>query len=257
MTTRTTASALALMAQTGPVLADGPRVAFGAGTLDARIGGGLIRNGLHEIYAAAEDSANVVAGFAVMLALRALNRDDVLFWIREDRSVRGSGRLFAPGLAELGCDPAAFVLVTAADTLGLLRAAADALKCSHVGAVVIEPWAKAPLLDLTASRRLAMAAASSCVFTLVARADASPAPSAAQTRWEVASAPSLALAADTPGHPAFNIKLLRHRSGIAGLSARLEWNRDTRCFMQPLAQLPRCASAAAVTGADRPQRQAV
>jgi len=256
MTTRVAASAIALMAQTGPAVTDGPRVAFGADALDARLGGGLVRNGLHEIYAEAEGGANVAAGFAVMLALRALDPGDVLFWIREDRSVRGSGRLFAPGLAELGCDPYAFVLVTAADTLGLLRAAADALKCGHVGAVVIEPWAKAPVLDLTASRRLAMAAASSRVFTLVARADASPVPSAAQTRWEVASAPSLALAADAPGHPVFDIKLLRHRSGIAGLSARLEWNRDTRCFVQPTAQLSRSASAATVAGTDRPQRQA-
>jgi protein ImuA len=157
---------------------------------------------------------------------------------------------------ELGLDPAGLILVETPDTLAALRAGADIVKCGQVGAVVIEPWGKAPLLDLTASRRLSMAAAASGVLTLVVRVEAAPMPSAAQTRWQVASAPSAPLPAEAPGHPAFDIALLRHRGGIAGFETRVEWNRDTRSF----APLPGGLPAVPAIGADQaqpwPQRRA-
>jgi protein ImuA len=172
--------------------------------------------------------------------------------VREDKGERAGGRLCAAGLAELGFDPDRLIQISAPDTLAVLRAGADSVKCGQVGAVVIEPWGKAPLLDLTASRRLSMAAAASGVLTLMLRVDAVPVPSAAQTRWEVASAPSAPLAACAPGFPAFDISLLRHRGGISGLAARLEWNRDERKF----ALLSGSASADAAVGADQARKAA-
>ncbi|MES2288832.1 MAG: hypothetical protein V4530_03775 [Pseudomonadota bacterium] len=212
-------------------------VTFGVAAIDARLGGGLAHRGLHEFFAATAEDASAAAGFAVMLAMRASNGRP-LVWVREKRCARNSGQLHAAGLGELGFDPGSLVLVDADDTLAVLRASADAVKCSPVGAVVIEPWGKASPYDLTASRRLSMAAAASGVFTLVVRADADPLPSAAQTRWQVASAPSSPLPADAPGHPAFDITLLRHRGGVAGLEARVEWNRDTRSFAPLPGRLP-------------------
>jgi protein ImuA len=232
------------------------RVPFGVDALDHRIGGGLVQHALHEVFAAASEDASAASGFALMTAIRACPPGRPVLWVREQRCSRNSGQLHAPGLLELGLDPASLILVEAPDTLAALRAGADIVKCGQVGAVVIEPWGKAPLLDLTASRRLSMAAAASSVLTLVVRVEATPMPSAAQTRWQVASAPSSPLPAGAPGHPAFDITLLRHRGGIAGFETRVEWNRDTRSF----APLPGGLPAAPAVGADQaqlwPQRRA-
>jgi protein ImuA len=229
---------------------------FGVDALDHRIGGGLVQHALHEVFAAASEDASAASGFALMTAIRACPPGRPVLWVREQRCSRNSGQLHAPGLLELGLDPASLILVEAPDTLAALRAGADIVKCGQVGAVVIEPWGKAPLLDLTASRRLSMAAAASSVLTLVVRVEATPMPSAAQTRWQVASAPSSPLPAEAPGHPAFDITLLRHRGGIAGFETRVEWNRDTRSF----APLPGGLPAVPAVGADQaqlwPQRRA-
>jgi protein ImuA len=205
-------------------------VTFGIESIDNRIGGGLTPGALHEVFAASSDNASAAAAFAVMTAMRACALGRPVLWVREQRCGRHTGHLHAAGLAELGFDPDDLVLVEAPDTLAVLRAGADIVRCGQVGAVVIEPWGKAPLLDLTASRRLSMGAAASGVLTLVLRVDAEPMPSAAQTRWQVAAAPSSPLVANAPGRPAFDIALLRHRGGIAGFETRVEWNRDTRSF---------------------------
>ena len=228
-----------------PVVTDSP-VTFGMEAIDGRIGG-LARRALHEVFAGSVEDGSAAAAFALMLALRACPAGRPVIWVREGRCGRLGGHLHAPGLAELGLDPGDLVLVDAPDVRAVLRAGADIVKCGQVGAVVIEPWGKAPLLDLTASRRLSMAAAVSGVMALALRVDADPMPSAAQTRWRVATAPSSPLAAEAPGHPAFDIALLRHRGGIAGFEARVEWNRDTRSFAPLSGGLP----AVAAVGADQ------
>jgi protein ImuA len=222
-------------------------VTFGVDSIDYRLGGGLAQRALHEVFAASVEDASAATAFAVMTAMRACPAGRPVLWVREERCGRRGGHLHAAGLAELGFDPGDLVLVEATDALAVLRAGADIVKCGQVGAVVIEPWGKAPLLDLTASRRLSMAAAMSGVLTLVLRVDVQPMPSAAQTRWQVAAAPSSPLDANAPGHPAFDIVLLRHRGGIAGFEARVEWNRDTRSF----APLSGGLSAVPAIGADQ------
>lgn len=214
------------------------RVTFGVATIDDRLGGGLVREGLHEVFADSAEQGSAAAGFVLMLTLRACPTGRPVIWIREKRCARHYGHLHAPGFAELGFDPDDLILVEADDTLAVLRAAADAVKCGPVGAVVIEPWGKATAYDLTASRRLSMAAKVSGVMTFAVRAGADPLPSAAHTRWQVAAAPSSPLPADAPGHPAFDIALLRHRGGVAGFETRLEWNRETRCFAPLPGRLP-------------------
>ncbi len=199
---------------------------LGARTVDQRLGGGLARGTLHEVFAAAPEDAASAGAFALMLALRCGDGAKPILWIRDDRVVRRCGHIHGPGLAEMGADPDRFILISAPDELATLRAGADSVKCGGVGAVVIEPYGKAKALDLTATRRLALAAGVSGVLTLLLRVDAEPVASAAQTRWRVAAAQSQELAANAPGMTALDISLLRHRSGIAGFEARLEWNRD-------------------------------
>jgi protein ImuA len=229
-----------------------PVVTFGAEAIDARLGGGLARSALHEFYATTFEDSSAVAAFALALAMRGVLPGRPIVWIREKQCTVRAGHLYAAGLVELGFDPDDLVLVDAPDTRAVLRAGADIVKCGEVGAVVIEPWGKAPLLDLTASRRLSMAAAGSGVLTLMLRADAQPAPSAAQTRWQVASAPSSPLTANAPGNPAFDIALLRHRSGIPGFETRLEWNRDAKSFTPVSGRV----SAHDLVGADQARKAA-
>ena len=200
---------------------------FGAAEVDARLGGGLAVAALHELYAVAQGDAPAVAAMALLLALRN-RRSGPIVWVGEDKA-RRDGRLYGLGLAELGVDPQRLLLVEAPDTLAVLRAGADAVACAGVAAVILAPHGRAAAVDLTATRRLALAAARSGVTVLLLR-QGDAVPSAANSRWQVASAPSARLATDAPGLPAFALTLLRHRGGVTGFSTILEWNRDRMAF---------------------------
>lgn len=223
------------------------RLTFGQPDIDARLGNGLAQAALHEVFAATEADAAAAAAFALLLALRC-QRSGPLIWLQEGKA-KTKGRLYGLGLSELGFDPARLLLVQAPDTLSVLRAGADAVACGAVATVIIEPWGNATACDLTATRRLALATTKSGVTTLLLR-NGDPPPSAANSRWQIAAAPSIALPANAPGMPAFDITLVRHRGGIAGFTTRLEWNRDRRAFVTPLpGHSP--AIAAERTGATR------
>ncbi len=255
------------------------RFTLGLDTVDARLGGGLAMAALHEFYAQGEGDAASVAAFALLLALRC-GRPGPLLWLREDRAAR-QDRPYGLGLADLGLDPARLVLVQAPDTLTLLRAGAEAVACAALAAVILEPFGGrsggrsggAAAFDLTASRRFMLAAARSGVLTLALRSG-DPVPSAAQSRWQVAGAPSEGLGdkapfshkgadapfshkgADAPGPPVFAVTLLRHRSGIGGFATRLEWDRDSAIFTAPRsgpapAAVPLRAAAAPARGRRR------
>jgi protein ImuA len=216
-----------------PAAKAGGAFLLGDDVVDARLGGGLGRAALHEIFAGQEEDAGAAAAFALILTLRGGDATKPILWVRDDRVARSVGQIYGPGLVELGADPDRFIMVTAPDELATLRAAGDSVKCGAVGALVIEPYGKARALDLTATRRLALAAASSGVLTLLLRVGAEPSASAAQTRWSVCAASSEPLAANAPGIVTLNVNLLRHRSGVAGFEACLEWNRDQQiCVSQ-------------------------
>ncbi len=194
---------------------------------------GMAKAQLHEIFASVDDSASA-AGFAVATTLAA--RAVPLLWLRTEASERQGGRLHANGLVEMGLDVSSLVLALVDDEASLLRTAADAARCQGLGTLVIESWGRAASIDLTATRRLMLAAETSGVTILSLRIDAAPVPSAAATRWQVTSCRSQPLDADAPGKPAFDIELLRRRGGQAGLRWRVEWNRDAYDFEQALPQ---------------------
>ena len=216
----------------GERLSEAERFATGHEVLDAALSGGLARGRVHELFAAEADDSASAAGFAVMLALRAAENAPIL-WLKADDAERRGGQLHGPGLAELGGNPDALVLGLAPDAKALLRGAADAARCSGLGAMIVECWGKCPSLDLTASRRLALAAEQSRVTLLMLRLEAEPSPSAADTRWSVSAAPSQALEANAPGPPRLEIELLRRRAGPSGMRWCLEWDRDQTIFREP------------------------
>ena len=201
----------------------------------ATILGQLPANACHEVLAAGKADAASLFGFGIMLAMM-LAGDAPCFLIREQR--RGDGALlYPPGLAQLGLEPDRCFSVHAPDLLAALRAAADIARSDAAGAVLVEVDGNPRLLDLTASRRLALAAEKSGTAVLLLRSGAREAPSAAYSRWQVRSALSTspALAADEEkglgfGPPAFAVTLLRHRRMAAGMEARLIWNVEERRF---------------------------
>jgi len=208
----------------------GKRVRLGDAAMDTALSGGLKLGALHEVYAASGGDAAAASGFALGLAMRA-SAGKPLLWAREDMLDVETGLVYAPGLAAFGIAPQSVVLVRARDAENVLKAGEDALRCRGLGAVMIEPWGSPARLGLTASRRLVLAAAASGVTAVMLRVAGAPSPSAAETRWRIAAAPSRRLDADTPGPPAFDVTLLRRRGGDAGQSWFVEWNRDRLSFV--------------------------
>ena len=215
-----------------PGLPDARRWASGIASLDAALGGGLAYGRVHEIYAADVADAPAAAGFALALGTAMPRPGQTVLWLRSRRGLGLGGVLQGNGWNELGAAPGQALVGLVPDSLALLRAAVDALRCATLGAVIAEGWGPMRELDLTASRRLALAAQQSGVPLLLLRADARPVPSAAQTRWQVAAAPSRALPGQAPGQASFAITLLRQRSGPCGIDWQLEWNRDQRTFSE-------------------------
>lgn len=200
---------------------------FDHADIDKALGGGLVRGRLHEIYAEDGHDAGSAAGFAAMLGC-ALG--GAVVWLRTASAEQRGGGLHAPGLCEIGFDPARLILGVLPDAQAVLRAGLDVVRCPDVGAAVIELWDAQPKLDLTASRRLAVAAEASGVTVLVLRVAAEAVPSAAHTRWGVRAAASAPLEANAPGHAAMEVELLRQRGGPEGARWLLEWDRDQRRF---------------------------
>lgn len=199
---------------------------LGHDALDTRLGGGLARGALHEICGL--DGA-AASSFALILAARSTDNKAIL-WVREDKGERHSGQLYGPGMVELGVDPKRVVLVKAPDTIAALRVGSDVLGCMSPGAVVIEPYGPAKALDLTASRRLALAAQKSGVAAFILRSPEGLMASAAATRWMVRASPSRALPGQAPGHATLALELMRHRGGVAPFEMRVEWDRDAQIF---------------------------
>lgn len=203
------------------------RFALGVMELDRALGGGLASARLHELWPATADDSPTATGFTLLLALKAAGNQGAVVWIEQQGK---QGRVYPPGLAELGIDPARMLFVNAPDEKALLRAAGDVVRSSAPAVAVIAPAGPARLLDLTASRRLTLFAERSGTTAILLRTADPQSPSAATTRWRVAAAPSRALEANAPGHSAFTLDLLRQRGGAPSHGWTLEWDRDRTRF---------------------------
>jgi protein ImuA len=206
--------------------ADRPPISLGNPDLDGVLGGGLRPGALHEVFAHGWSGG----GFGVLLAMLAAGTRP-LFWVRPDYEAMEYGALSPGGLLELGGDPRRLVMVRTRGPLDALSAASDILACPHVGALLLELEGDPKCLDLVASRRLVLAAEESGVTAVMLRCGAIPEPSAALTRWQVASAASSPLDDDW-GNPVFDAQLVRHRAGGLGRFL-LTWNPEHGCFDTP------------------------
>jgi protein ImuA len=207
---------------------EGKQIPLGDARLDQALSGGLRCAAVHEVFAAPSHEA-AAAGFVAGLVIRL---GGPLCWIRQDYAGLEFGELAATGLFELGLDPARLLMLRVPDIAGALRAAGDALTCAALGAVVIELAGESKRLDLTAHRRLSLAAATHGVTVFLLRLAARPALGGAETRWLVRAAPSgsgEAGCGEDWGRPVFAVELQRNRHGPAGQWV-VEWRCDDGAF---------------------------
>jgi len=187
---------------------------------------------LHDLYAATPADAVAVNAFGLCAGLRAAD-GRILVWGLHEMMGLEAGRPHGPGLHEMGLAPSDVLLVRTPDIQTLLVIGEEALRTPAVGAVLLSAWGESNALSLTASRRLALAAETGGGTLFLARAGATPAPSAAETRWSVQAAASTPLEGGAPGRPSFSATLLRRRGGGEQRSWTLEWDRDARAFHEP------------------------
>ncbi|MGQ9366880.1 ImuA family protein [Azospirillum sp. ST 5-10] len=194
-------------------VAEGRALPLGLADLDAALpDGGLPLGCLHEV-AAADPGAGTAFAAVLLARLVAVGRGPAV-WI-----VRGRD-LHAPGLAAYGLGPERLIAVRARRDAEALWAMEEALRCRALAAVLGEVGT----VDLTASRRLQLAAEAGGVTGLLLPRDARPgAASAAVTRWRIAAVPSVCRPGEPGvGAPCWRAELLRCRGGRPG-AWWLEW----------------------------------
>ena len=217
------------------------RTPLGHGEVDICLKGGLQHGALHEVFAMTGHEVSAT-GFVMGLALRVVKTKHLL-WIGQDFSTQEFGRLSPTGLFELGVDPARVLFLSTVNAGDGLRAANDALSCATLGAVVLEISGRPKVLDLVASRRLALAATQKSVTAFLLRLGAEPDASTAETRWLVGATASKEKDGDW-GYPAFEVSLIRNRHGKTG-HWFMEWNCDQRIFQGVAENLGALASTTA------------
>ena len=217
---------------------DGRLVSFGVTSLDAALAGGLACGALHEIGPAAPLHGGAAAGFAMAMAARALRGGGQAVWIQPDFNVSETGALYGPGLDLMGLPTGRLVILRVPRPRDALWAMEEALKCRAAGAVVAE-LATADA-DLTATRRLALAARDGGGLGLILHPNAAPGrgsfggqPSTATTRWEVASARGERDRCGGLGPVTFALSLVKNRRGRTG-QWRLSWDHHGHTFAASL-----------------------
>ncbi|MDB5316082.1 MAG: hypothetical protein JWO24_1926 [Rhodospirillales bacterium] len=159
--------------------------------------GGLARAGLHEITG---PDIGAVTAFAALILARTEN---TVLWIGPEPNA------WPPGLARFGLRPEHLVFVHAGSAQDGLWAMEESLRCPGIGGALLELRE----IDLTAARRLQLAAESGGPIGLLLRGDAETGQaSPALTRWRVSPIAGTGAAHDL-GDPGWRLELLRCRGG--------------------------------------------
>jgi protein ImuA len=206
----------------------GQALAFGVDTIDAALGGGLAFGALHELSPAMPSCLGPVTGFALTLAARISGSKQVLL-IQPAFAGCEAGSLYAPGLALFGLPLRRVLMLRVTRPIEVLWAMEEALKCPAVACVIAELPNDGSIADLTATRRLTLAAREGDGFGLMCRHRPSPFASAAETRWEIAAAESHPDRFGGLGRAAFSLSLTKNRRGPTGRWT-VAWDHHDRVF---------------------------
>lgn len=197
----------------------GDTVPLGIAEIDTCLGAGLVRGGLHEI--AAADHRSIPAALGFLLALTNCCGKACVLWPFV-KTAPAFGQPYAPGLKFFGLDPARIVFVHCANARECLWAMEEGLRLGGVGTVI---GARTKKMDLTASRRLQLAAEQANMPVFLLRVYNDGAQSAAVTRWRVAPAPSTRDQFGFTKNACFRVALEYTRGGKTGEWV-MEWNSD-------------------------------
>ena len=223
-----------------------PLLTLGVAAIDGALQGGLRPASLHEIAPQAARDAGAATGFALALAARAGRAAAETLWIQTDFAAAEVGALYGPGCALFGLSARRLLVLTVRRPVDALWAMEEALKSRALGSIVAELPGDAPFADLTATRRLAVAARGGESFAVLLRHRVSPLASAAQTRWHVAALPGQPDRFGGLGRTALSLSLVKNRRGPTGRFL-VAWDHHERAF----SALSLGVAAAAV---DRPGR---
>jgi protein ImuA len=242
----------------GPALPGEDQQVELAAPIDAVLGGGLACGALHELAPAAPFQLGATGGFAAAVGARAGagNRGGEVLWITTDFARREGGGPYGPGLDLFGLSSAHLLVLTVSRPTDVLWAMEEGLRCRALACVIAELTGEGAEADLTATRRLSLAAregvsARVSGLGLLIRHRVTPMPSAAATRWHVAGAASLpdrlAQLSGGLGRPRFDLSLRKNRRGPSGRWL-VEWDHHERAFQ------PALSVGVAAPALDRPDR---
>lgn len=192
----------------------------------------LAHGEVHELWA--ETIADYTAAMACLLMSVKDSHRPVL-WVTSRPVVRDHGLPYGPGLKQHGIAPERIILVQAHKALDALWAMEEGLKTDAFAAVVGECNG----MDLTASRRLTLAAqthGSRCL--LLMRTPEAPS-SAAHSRFRVKPAPSCDALFDdrAPGNARGKLDLVKHRGGQRPFTTMMEWPSYAQDYLSMAASM--------------------
>ena len=175
-----------------------------------------------------------------------------MLWVATDYAAGEGGGPYGPGLDLFGLASARLLVLRVPKPVDVLWAMEEALRCRALACVIAELTGEGAAADLTATRRLALAAregisAQNSGFGLLIRHRATSMPSAAATRWEIAPALSQPDAYGGIGRARFDLSLRKNRRGPSGRWI-IEWDHHERAFQ------PAVSVGVAAAALDRPDR---
>jgi protein ImuA len=215
--------------------------------IDDALGGGLALGALHELSPALPAHAGAAAGFALALAALAQTQGRRVLWMQSAFARTEAGAPYGPGLDCFGLPMDRLVVLDVARGSEMLWAMEEALKC-RAGMIVIAEFYDDGPVDLTAMRRLSLAARAGEGLGLLLRHRTSSAPSIAVTRWEIASTSSGRDRYGGLGRTAFALSLTKNRYGPCGRWI-LTWDHHAYAFLSAALSL-----GVAETAGDRSDR---
>jgi protein ImuA len=194
----------------------------------------LLPGALHEVRI--EDWRARPAAFSFSLALaarRARETKGAIVFLQRAHDAKAEGLPFARGLSAFGVALDGFLAAFARDEKELLWAAEEAARDRSVAAILALAPTREKRIDLTATRRLSLAAEASGAAPILIRTMTAPLPTSAAIRWRLEPAPSAPDPDDdrAPGPPRWRIFLERRRAGAAGgAPMETEWRHDLEDF---------------------------
>ncbi len=207
---------------------------FDLAEIDQHLPGHQLGTGaVHEIAGANYGEMPAAMGFAVALTIRLLGSRPhdprPVLWCRQSSEASEFGQLYVNGLETLGLARDRLLTVSLSKSRTLLWTVEEALKSGTLAAIIADM--DAAVCDLTATRRLTLAAGQINTPVLLVAGKPVAQTSSARTRWQVSAAPSIPPPFDktAPGLPAWNIELSRCRGGKPGKWSMV-WHHATYSF---------------------------